>query len=82
MYGNSIENGRDLFMETNENYVPLWKKFALTIKEAAEYFGIGEKKLRELARENEDGSFVLQVGVKQLIKRERFEDFLNAANAI
>ena len=69
-------------MNTEEKYVPLWKKFALTIKEAAEYFGIGEKKLRDLVKENEDGSFVLHVGVKQLIKRERFEDFLNAANAI
>ena len=69
-------------MNTEEKYVPLWKKFALTIQEAASYFSIGEKKLREMAKEYYDGGFVLQIGNKTLIKRERFEDYLNAANAI
>lgn len=69
-------------MNTEEKYVPLWKKFALTIQEAASYFGIGEKKLRELVKEYYDSGFVLQIGAKHLIKRERFEDYLNATNAI
>lgn len=69
-------------MKKEENYVPLWKKFALTIEEAASYFSIGEKKLRELTKEYYDSGFVLQIGVKQLIKRERFEEFLNAASSI
>lgn len=29
--------------------VPIWQKYALTLEEAAEYFGIGISKLRELS---------------------------------
>ena len=38
--------------------VKLSEKFMLTIKEANIYFGIGEKKLRRIAEDNE-GSFAL-----------------------
>ena len=30
------------------NEVPLWKKYALTLSEAAQYFGIGERKLQQM----------------------------------
>ena len=65
-----------------QNDVPVWHKFALTIEEASDYFGIGTKKLRLLANENLNGNFVLQNGAKLLIKRERFEDFLNETYSI
>ena len=35
-------------MEGSEKKVPLWEKYILTIQEAAEYFHIGEKKLKKL----------------------------------
>ena len=47
--------------------VPPWEKYALTVDEAAAYFGIGEKKIRELSR-GPDCRFVLWVGNKRLIK--------------
>lgn len=50
-------------------------KFCLTIDEASEYFNIGEKKMRKLVAENMDSGFVIQNGVKVLIKRKRFEPF-------
>ena len=50
-------------------------KFCLTIEEASRYFGIGEKKLRKLVHDNLDAGFVIQNGVKILIKRQRFEQF-------
>ena len=52
-------------------------KFCLTIDEASEYFNIGEKKTRKLVAENMDSGFVIQNGVKVLIKRKRFEVFLD-----
>jgi excisionase family DNA binding protein len=52
-------------------------KFCLTIEEASRYFGIGEKKLRRLVNSNLDTGFVIQSGVKILIKRQRFEQFLD-----
>ena len=37
--------------------VPIWEKYALTIYEAAEYFNIGEHRLRQLVRENHQADF-------------------------
>ena len=30
--------------------IPFWERYMLTIREAAEYFHIGEKKLRQIGR--------------------------------
>ena len=65
-----------------ENQVPIKDKFCLTIDEAAAYFNIGEKKLRKIVTENLYSDFVIQNGVKYLIKRKRFESFLNEISAI
>lgn len=55
----------------------LWKeKFALTINEASEYFNIGSNKLREMVKEP-NCNFVMYIGKKTLIKRQRLEDYLN-----
>ena len=61
---------------TCEKQVQIKDKFCLTIDEAAEYFNIGEKKLRKIVADYIDSGFVIQNGVKVLIKRKRFEDFL------
>ena len=65
-----------------ENTIPIKDKFCLTIDEASEYFGIGEKKLRKIVSENLDSDFIIQNGVKYLIKRKRFESFLDEISAI
>ena len=43
-------------------------KFLLTIREASLYFGIGEKRLRRIA-ENNEGEFVLMNGNRILFIR-------------
>ena len=65
-----------------ENRVQIKDKFCLTIDEAVDYFNIGEKKMRKIVSENLDSDFVIQNGIKFLIKRKRFEDFLNATSSI
>ena len=65
-----------------ENTIRIKDKFCLTIDEAAAYFNIGEKKLRKIVAENLTSDFVIQNGVKYLIKRKRFELFLNEISAI
>ncbi len=62
--------------------VPLWHKYTLTITEASEYFNIGEKKLRQMVQENSSADFLLNNGVKVLIKREKFEQFLDETCSI
>lgn len=57
--------------------IPVWKKVTLSIEEAAAYSGIGKLTLRsELQRA--DCPFRLKIGRRYLIKREKFEDFLNS----
>lgn len=34
--------------------VPIWQRYTLTIEEAAAYFRIGEKKLRQIVAEHEN----------------------------
>ena len=65
----------------NENKVPLSEKYSLTIKEAADYFSIGTKKMRRLAEDNR-GDFAVYSGNRYLIIRDRFEAFLQRASAI
>lgn len=67
---------------TCEKQVQIKDKFCLTIDEAAEYFNIGEKKLRKIVSDYIDSGFVIQNGVKVLIKRKRFEDFLEDITAL
>lgn len=57
-------------------------KFCLTIDEASEYFNIGEKKLRQIVTDNINSGLVIQNGVKILIKRRRFEDYLEEMTAL
>ena len=65
----------------SEQKIPLNEKYALTIKEAAQYFSIGVKKMRRLAEDNL-GDFAVYSGNRYLILRERFEDYLRRASAI
>ena len=65
----------------NENKVPLSEKYSLTIKEAADYFSIGTKKMRRLAEDNL-GDFAVYSGNRYLIIRDRFEAFLQQTSSI
>lgn len=55
--------------------VPIWEKSNLTLEEAAAYSGIGINKLRQLTND-EDCEFVLWLGTKQLIKRRKFDEYI------
>ena len=62
--------------------IPYWEKYMLTLLEAAEYFHIGEKKMRQIVDENMDANFLLTSGNRVIIKRKLFEEYLNAASVI
>lgn len=55
--------------------IPVYEKPNLTIKEASEYFSIGQNKLRDITADARC-DFVLYVGTKRLIKRQAFENWL------
>ena len=72
-------------MEKNEiqkNTIPVWKRYALTITEAAAYYHIGENKLRMIADEHPEADFIIMNGNRILIKRQKFEEYLDHATVV
>ena len=65
----------------NEMYVPLWERSLLTVEEAASYFGIGRDKIKEISNDDRC-SVVLWVGTKRMIKRKKFEEYLEEMYSI
>lgn len=61
--------------------VPIWEKSNLTLEEAAAYTGIGISKLRQMS-DREDCTFVLWVGTKRLIKRKKFDEYIDRAYSV
>ncbi len=44
------------------NNTPVWNRYVLTIVEAAEYYHIGEKKLRSIVDEHPKADFIIMNG--------------------
>ena len=61
--------------------IPIWEKANLTIQEAAVYFNIGEKKLREMSN-NPKCKFALFVGNKCLINDTQYSLLINREHTI
>lgn len=69
-------------MYKSERYqVEIHNKANLTLDEAASYFNIGRDKIRQLS-EVPNCNFVLFVGEKRLIKRRKFEEYLDGLYSI
>lgn len=62
--------------------IPIWQRYALTIPEAAEYFNIGENKLRRLIADKGMANYILMNGNRVLLKRKLFEKFLDEINVV
>ena len=67
---------------SEENKIPLWNKYLLTINEAADYFSIGRHHLRRIVNANPGGDFYLMDGSHVLIKRIAFEKFIDETECI
>lgn len=56
--------------------IPIWEKLNLTLEEAAAYSNIGVNKIREISNDDKC-PFVLWIGSKRLIKRKRFDEYID-----
>ena len=65
-----------------ENKIPFWYQYAMTVGEASKYFRVGEAKLREVISANPDADFVLWNGSRPLIKRKKLEEFFDNTDSI
>ena len=62
-------------MDNKKHEVPIWEKINLTLPEASSLFNIGINELRR--KTDEPGcKFVLFKGTHRLIKRKKFEEYL------
>ena len=66
----------------NNNDIPVWEKYTLTIEDGCQYFRIGENKLRRLAEENKDAGWLIMNGNRIQIKRRQFEKVIDKLDAI
>lgn len=62
--------------------IPTWERYTLSVEEAAEYFRIGENKLRKIINDNQDADFILWNGNRPQIKRRIFEGYIDKLNVI
>ena len=62
--------------------VPIWEQYTLTVGEAAAYFNIGENKLRRIISENPSAEYLLWNGTRALIKRRKFETYIDSIELI
>ena len=62
--------------------IPIWEKYTLSIEEAAEYFRIGENKLRSIINKDKFAEFILWNGNRAQIKRKLFEKYIDKLSFI
>ena len=79
-----MANNMDVRNTNNKNFadIPVWRRYTLTIEEAARYYHIGEGKLRILIDTHPNEEFYVMNGNRALIKREKFERYLHQATAV
>lgn len=65
-----------------KDVIPVWKRYVLTVEEATSYYHIGENKLRKIADEHPEADYIIMNGNRILIKRQKFEEFLDNATVI
>lgn len=69
-------------MEENRTKLLPGEKFGLSIEEAAMYFEIGPKKIRQIIATHPEGGIFTKNGAKTIILRPQFEKFLMATEEI
>ena len=65
-----------------KNECPVWERYTLSIEEAADYFRIGQRRLRQIAAENPNAEFILMNGNRIQIKRRLFENYIDQATVV
>lgn len=68
-------------MEERKKNIQIRDKFCLTVEEASAYFNLGAKKIRQIAQD-QNGDLSVLNGSKVLIKRKKFEEFLDRVATI
>lgn len=83
LYSTIKDDFTDVMNSTlGEFEIPVWEKYTLSIEEAAEYFRIGENKIRNIINNDKLAEFILWNGNRAQIKRKLFEKHIDNLNFI
>ena len=83
LYSTIKDDFTDVMNSTlGEFEIPVWEKYTLSIEEAAEYFRIGENKLRSIINKDKFAEFILWNGNRAQIKRKLFEKHIDKLSFI
>ena len=83
LYSTIKDDFTDVMNSTLEEFeIPVWEKYTLSIEEAAEYFRIGENKLRNIINKDKFAEFILWNGNRAQIKRKLFEKHIDKMSFI
>lgn len=66
----------------NQIQIPFWKKYVMSVEEAAQYFNIGENKLRKMISDYPNAEYLLWIGTRVRIKRVLFEKYVDTLETI
>lgn len=73
---------KKVLTERKPDTVPICERYTLSIPEAAQYFGIGQVRLRSIIHANPNADFLLMVGNRLQIKRKKFEAFIDDMSVV
>ena len=59
----------------------VWERIAISLEEAAAYSGIGVRKLRDMT-DKPECNYVIWVGNRRMIKRKKFDEYLESAYSV
>ena len=62
--------------------IALENKVLLNIKEASDFFGIGQHRLREMVHDDYENRYHLMLGRTIKIKRKQFEEYIGQVEQI
>lgn len=83
LYSTIKDDFTDVMNSTLREFeIPVWEKYTLSIEEAAEYFRIGENKLRNIINKDKFAEFILWNGNRAQIKRKLFEKHIDKMSFI
>lgn len=62
--------------------IPVWERYLMTVLEASEFYHIGENKLRNVIDTHPNADFLIMNGNRYLIKKKKFEEYLECATLL
>lgn len=67
--------------KSRNSEVPLWHRQNLSLQEAVAYTGIGREAISRLIKQD-DCDFTFTIGARTMIKRKRFEEYIEKLYSI